>query len=377
MMPVSFFSSNDLPLAVVTTVTHWHEPPRIRHQVARQLARFYNVLYVELSGVAGGATWELITERTVVFRPSGPMTVVRKLSGHLGWVRAWSARRLAREIDQAIAVLGYAQAVLVNFQWDFPELMRSKRFIAKIYVCNDDFQSGLRWWWSRRISLRAEREVIRRADKCLAVSQPLVEKMRRSNDRAELFLPGHEFSSDVRAEFRARERPIRVCYMGFINSRLRVDWLLRLARDAEFELTLIGPVEQPDLFAQLLESESVRHLGPLTGAQLQEQLVAADVLIMPYDTSQEVVRAITAPNKLFQYLACGRPVVSSDLPSLMHLPDGFVYVAAREDEFVQAVRAAFDSDSEGLIAKRLEYSASSSWRARGDRLYEIIRTVTC
>ncbi len=42
------FADISRDLVVVTTVTPWNEPPRIRHQVTRQLCRFYNVLYVEL-----------------------------------------------------------------------------------------------------------------------------------------------------------------------------------------------------------------------------------------------------------------------------------------------------------------------------------------
>ncbi len=44
------FEDDSRELAVVTSTTPWHEPPRARHQVTRQLCRFYNVLYVDRSG---------------------------------------------------------------------------------------------------------------------------------------------------------------------------------------------------------------------------------------------------------------------------------------------------------------------------------------
>jgi len=42
------FDDPSLPLAVVAAATRWEEPPRMRHDVTRQLMRWLNVLYVEL-----------------------------------------------------------------------------------------------------------------------------------------------------------------------------------------------------------------------------------------------------------------------------------------------------------------------------------------
>jgi glycosyltransferase involved in cell wall biosynthesis len=105
---------------------------------------------------------------------------------------------------------------------------------------------------------------------------------------------------------------------------------------------------------------------------LQSRLREADVFVMPYDASNEATRAITAPNKLFQYLACGRPVVCSALPRLIELPPGFMYTATDSAAFVAAVRRAFDEDSAERTRARLEYAATNSWTARGDQLQQML-----
>jgi len=349
----------------------------MRHQVTRQLTRFYNVLYVELSPHPGDACeeWQALDESVLIFRPPRSGKLGRKLRSHLEYCQRSEGRRLACRVDRAIEELGYERAVLVNFQFDLPEIMQLPRFVTKLYLCNDDFQSGHRWW-TRAMHRRAEAAVIAAADACFAVSPPLLEMLRKSATRAELFLPGHEFAPCARNSLRKRERPIRVCYMGFVNARLRVDWLADLARQPQIELTLVGPIEEPQHSAELFAVRAVRHIGALTGEQLQAELQAADVLVMPYDTRQAAVRAISAPNKLFQYLACGRPVVCSDLPSLMQLPRGFLYVAANSAQFTAAVNTAFDEDTEALAAKRLDFAASNSWRSRGDRLQQVIQEAT-
>lgn len=96
-------------------------------------------------------------------------------------------------------------------------------------------------------------------------------------------------------------------------------------------------------------------------------------MVMPYDVRQPAVRAITAPNKLFQYLACGRPVVCSNLPDLVRLPDKFMYVAADATEFAAAVWRAYDDDEESLLRARLEYCAAHTWDVRGDTLHDILQ----
>jgi glycosyltransferase involved in cell wall biosynthesis len=361
------------PLAVVTTMTRWDEPPRIRHQVTRQLARFYNVLYVELPFVAERPAEEtsVVDANLTVFKPRSLGRLARRLRNNLRIARRRHDAILVRAIERRAREMGYTSAALVNFQFDFDAIMGSALFDRKIYLCNDEFQDATRFW-VRALNRNSEDAVIRTADVSLAVSLPLLEKLQRISSRAELFLPGHEFEAEASPDVRARSEPIQVCYMGFVNSRLQVSWLERLARDPDVHITLIGPVENPADWASLLARSNVSHAGAMVGAVLQAALSAADVFVMPYDVNQQAVRAITAPNKLFQYLACGRPVVSSNLPRLISLPEHFVYVSADAEAFVAAVRRAFREDSAAHARERVSYAALNTWSARGETLRNLI-----
>jgi glycosyltransferase involved in cell wall biosynthesis len=341
------------------------------------LARFYNVLYVEvLQAVSSGEPLEQVTGDIVVCRPPPLSWLVRKLRATVARARRLVDGSTARRVDATIRDLGYRTAVLVNFQFDFPEVMALPTFTSKIYLCNDDFLEGIHRSWQRRMFTQVEHEVIRAADATLAVSLPLVEKLERAGaSRAALFLPGHEFDTTGGA-VRSRTAPVRVCYMGFMNSRLRVDWLRRLAREPGVVLTLIGPLEGPEQFQDLLSRDNVEHHDTLVGAALENQLKKADVFVMPYDLDQPGVRAITAPNKLFQYLACGRPVVCSNLPRLIELPQGFIYVAADEEQFARAAMTAFDEDTDARAQARRSYASRHTWQARGEALQRVIAQKT-
>jgi glycosyltransferase involved in cell wall biosynthesis len=110
----------------------------------------------------------------------------------------------------------------------------------------------------------------------------------------------------------------------------------------------------------------------LVGKALQVKLQEADVFVMPYDIRQPPVSAITAPNKLFQYLACGRPVVCSNLPSLIELPEKFIYRAADAKQFVAAVERAFAEDDSAAALDRLEYASRNTWALRGEALRDLL-----
>lgn len=76
------------------------------------------------------------------------------------------------------------------------------------------------------------------------------------------------------------------------------------------------------------------------------------------------------PNKLYEYAAAGRPIVTP-----AHSPDleplrGFVHLAETDQEFIEGIRLAL---SEGKDAERLlAFARSSSWRARADALAALI-----
>jgi len=371
------FADRDRQLVVVTTVTPWHEVPRIRHQVARQLTRFYNVLFVELPFGSASKRDHLkqIDDHLLVFSPVRLLRGMGRIWNNVSFIHRLYNSRVVRKINKVIHRLGYEQSLLVNFQFNFPQIMNDPVFKMRIYLCNDEFLASASTEGKRKMLWKYESEVANAADICLCVSTPLLTKLKTATESVELFLPGHEFSagaSDQQLPVDRNENNIRVCFMGYVNARVQFSWLETLLQDQSIELTLIGPVQVPEVLNELRCFDNLHTVAPLEGVKLQKAMMNHDVLIMPYDSERKSVRAATAPNKLFQYIACGKPVVISDMPAFLRLPDKFVYRASDAAQFVNAVHQAFTEDSDEATRARLKFAAENTWDARGDRLRELL-----
>jgi glycosyltransferase involved in cell wall biosynthesis len=111
-------------------------------------------------------------------------------------------------------------------------------------------------------------------------------------------------------------------------------------------------------------------VGWVRPANVAAYLAAADVLLLPNSGKSALSARHTSPMKAFEYLAAGRPVVASDLPSIREIYDSEVdalLVRADDPEaFAGAIQRLL---ADPALSKRLSASAREkawrcSWEAR-------------
>lgn len=371
------FADPSRSLAVVSSNTPWNEPPRIRHQVSRQLTREYNVLYVQLPFTSRSpkTTLEKITPSLIAVTLAGFNRITKRLCHEFEQLHSIAEALTTKQISRLVKAMGYQEATLVNFQHDFSKTMHEPLFRKKIYFCNDDFFGMAK---SKRRKKRArykEEATAKAANFCCAVSHPLKDRLSLISKDPLLVLPGHEFEiANNTNTFNAKEKDvIKACFMGYVNDRISFKWIREALCDNKIAFTLVGPVEDQELIRELKTYPKFTHLNTLTGKELQSCLSNQDVLTMPYDTSRAGPRATTAPNKLFQYLACGKPVVISDMPNFISLPKGFLYRANDSETFKEQIIRASKEDTKAYTIERLSYACKNSWDFRGDEILKRIR----
>ena len=190
-------------------------------------------------------------------------------------------------------------------------------------------------------------------------------------DRPEHRAPGHAVD----------ERPGVVAYAGHLYSWKGVDVLLEaLAGLPEAHGLIIGGHSaEPDLArtkaaaARLGIAERVTFTGLVEPARVPELLAQADVLVLPNPASAISTR-YTSPLKLFEYMAAGRPIVSSDLPSIREIlrDDVNALLVAPGDPL--ALASAIDrllkdpALAARLVRAALDEVPNYSWQRRAERL---------
>ena len=128
----------------------------------------------------------------------------------------------------------------------------------------------------------------------------------------------HAFPSSVEVSHFAQARGLtkpaadeapRFGFYGVIDERLDLDLLARLA-DARpgWKIDIVGPVVKIDP-ESLPQRDNIHYLGARTYAELPGCLARWDVAIMPFAINEST--RFISPTKTPEYLAGGRPVVSS------------------------------------------------------------------
>jgi glycosyltransferase involved in cell wall biosynthesis len=140
-----------------------------------------------------------------------------------------------------------------------------------------------------------------------------------------------------------------------------------------------GPSEEVMIYQQLaaslgLDDTRVVFTGQIPTSQIVNSLACCDVLAMPFP-DQPHFRNNMSPLKLFEYMAIGRPIIASDLPTIRAvLSDECAYycVPGSTDSFVQALESSFMEDSSKKVSLCMQLVQEFTWVKRAKRiLYDI------
>jgi len=157
-------------------------------------------------------------------------------------------------------------------------------------------------------------------------------------------------------------------FVGHINSRTDLT-LLEAVADAGTSLLLIGPKDpsfEPARFDRLVERRNVAYVGAQPFEQLPSFLKVIDVGLVPYGPTE--FNKWSFPLKTLEYLAAGRPVVSTSLPAVRWLDTELVTLADAPGDFAaSAARVAAHARDPRLMQHRREFAARHSWAERAER----------
>ena len=237
--------------------------------------------------------------------------------------------------------------------------------MATVYDCMDEL-SGFKF--APPELLENESKLFEQADIVFTGGQSLYEAKKSQHKNV------HAFPSSIDAEHFKRARSIteepedqksiphpRLGFCGVIDERMNIDLLAEMADlRPDWQFVMIGPVVKIS-DEDLPRRENIHYLGGKQYQDLPAYLAGWDVALMPFALNEST--KFISPTKTPEYLAAGKPVVSTPIQDVVR-PYGeqnLVEIAATTEEFIRACEKVLQENGEKRTTRADEFLSQMSW----------------
>jgi glycosyltransferase involved in cell wall biosynthesis len=365
---------------IICANAEWDWSTRVNcHHIAARLADRNRVLFVD---TIGGRTPSAREFAKVWRRLKRIIGGVRRITPNLrvispfvlpiygnDYVRKLNTSLVAQQIRFALPRC--TKPILWTFLPDHVGLVGKLKEKLVIYHCVDEHSANPNVH-SCEVRER-EARLLKIADVVFTSAVTLYENRRKENSNtfylpnvgdSSLFESSSEETLAIPEELQLLPHPIA----GFIGNitayKVNFDLLCDMAREKRnVSFVLIGPVGRGDPSTDITRLRGLSNvflLGERGYASLPHYIKAFDICMIPFNQNSSTHGSL--PMKFFEYMATGKPVVATDLPTLSEFRD-FFYPANNVHEFVRAIDLALGEDPTEPM-KRVKLARKYSWAER-------------
>ena len=176
------------------------------------------------------------------------------------------------------------------------------------------------------------------------------------------FFSSAKDEKDIPNEMRDIKKPI-VGFFGGIDNHTFDMGLIEKVVDLLPEMSFVFIGQASSDCSKLMSKKNVRMLGQKPYEQIPYYGMCFDVAIMPWRQNRWIEAC--NPIKLKEYLALGKPIVSTPFSEL-HRYRGVVYEAKTPREFAEYIKKAIVEDSPALAIVRCKKVEHASWENKAD-----------
>lgn len=348
----------------------WQRP----QQIFSRLARNHRILFIEDPVIAEGEPHLAISEpqdNVVVLVPQIPQHLAvnsdRDAEIFLPLIRQALVEHplLAGHFDQPV-------------QW-FYSPMTAPGYLGQfgrhglVYDCMDELAS---FRFAPPDIADRERFLMSKADVVFTGGHRLYESKSRFHANVNFYGCGVDVEHYGKARLPETEVPPAVAsidgpvfgYFGVIDERLDYELIAALAdRFSEAAVVMAGPFAKVDR-NELPDRPNIHWLGQQAYADLPALVKGFDVCLMPFALN-EATKYIN-PTKTLEYMAGGKPVVSTAVADVVRNFTPIVAIGHSHDEYLDAVERAWRNPDPTLIADGIRRAEGETW----DAIVNSIRT---
>ncbi|MCC5875711.1 MAG: glycosyltransferase, partial [Candidatus Sumerlaeia bacterium] len=220
--------------------------------------------------------------------------------------------------------------------------------------------------------LETEDRLLEKADLVFTGGRSLHAAIETRRSDAHCFPSGIDFdhfsrgadAGEIPADLKRLDKPV-LGYFGAVDER--IDWKLieHICRERRhWSIVFLGPLIMMDRVP--IDEPNFHWLGPKPYDRLPDYLRGFDVCLIPWLVND--LTKFMSPTKTPEYLAAGRPVVSTSIPDVVADYREEVHVADDAASFIEKCTAAL---REGVTAAR-KPPQSRTWQETADQMLALI-----
>jgi len=381
--PISNLNNLSNKDIIILTTTEWNGPRRVRQYISDTLLKYGNrILYVEgyyslikfikkpdfkkffkfLKGT-------LEIKENLYILSSFPFIPGGEFFNSISWIN-WKTTNIL--IKYHIKKLRFKKPILIIFAYNAHSLVNDYNREFSIYYCNDAFSKTHKYKIAQFLVEKLESKLIKKVDIIFTSSNKLTLEKSKLNNKC--FTIHHAvdhkfFNSNKNTLSFSFPNPnnITIGYSGVIRSLIDIDLVIEICKNnSNYNFVFIGPITECNKeFLKKIEIlkkfKNVFFMGPKNQEEIISYISIFNICWLPYHNN-DVLSYCDTPLKFFEYLALGKPIIST-VGSCCSDED-IVSTFSNPTEFSIVVNKMIVNNSCEKVNKRIKIATLNTWDNR-------------
>jgi teichuronic acid biosynthesis glycosyltransferase TuaH len=293
----------------------------------------------------------------------------------------WKPDHVIKDLKRHLVRAEFGEFMVWSF---FPPVMKHLRSLGQQLTVFDAVDN-----WAEHASYRTMQDTLRadyayikqNADIIFTVSKELLSLF--DNQPNVYWIPNgvdvahyQDLRSVVNRDIADMPKPI-IGYIGVIQDRVDIDLICTLAqKNPSMSFAIVGPILAPrhssqgsDVERKLRSFPNIHVLGFKPYDDAPAYIQQFDVGIIPHKANAFI--SSTNPMKLYEYLACGKPVVATAGAGAEQFAD-MVYIAKNPNDFNRKLSLALEDDTPEKHTQRIVAMQEHSWSLIAGHMLDIV-----